>query len=164
MNVARASPADSIAGAGLLEHCTGLPEATCGDEVVKEAGEMTRAQRLWEVGQVEGESSGPDSDLGRDREHAGDAEADFRLLQCRERLAEGTVCERDRLLAVARDMQRDRRRADDLPPFRMVGRCDLERALTKPCCGFRVGRDQAFAASSSVAIATSSPTSALAAS
>ena len=127
---------------GLLEHSTRLVEATGGDEVVEEAGEVAGAQGLGEVGEVQGEASCPDSDLRRDREHAGDAEADFCLLQGGERLAEGAVGERDRLLAVAGDVQRDRRRADDLPALWMVGRCDLERALAELRGGVGIGRDQ----------------------
>ena len=142
VNVARASSAVSTAGACLLEHCPRLVEATRGDEVVEEAGEVAGAQGLGKVGQAQGEASGPDPDLGRDREHAGDAEADFRLLQGGQRLAERAVGERDRLLAVAGDVQRDRRRADDLPALRMVGRCDLERALSELRGGPGIGRDQ----------------------
>src|SRR5579864_2319655 len=109
----------------LLEDCVGLLEAAGGDEIVEETGEVAGAERLGEVGKTQGETSGPDSDLGGDREHAGDAEADFCLLQCRERLAERAVGERDRLLAVAGEVQRDRRRADDLPALWMVGRRNL---------------------------------------
>ena len=125
---------------------------------------MAGAEGLGQIGEVQGEASGADTDLRRDREHAGDAEADLRLLQGGKRLAERTVGERDRLLAVAGDMQRDRRHADDLPALRMVGRCDLERTPAELRGGTGSVVTSAFAASSSVVIATSSPSSALAAS
>ena len=103
---------------------------------------MAGAQGRGEVREVQGEASGPDSDLRGDREHAGDTEADFCLLQGGEGLAEGAVGERDRLLAFAGDVQRDRRRADDLPALWMVGRCDLERALAEVCGCVGIGRGQ----------------------
>jgi hypothetical protein len=91
---------------------------------------------------LRGESSGADPDLGRDREHAGDAEADFRFLDGGERLAECAVGKLDRLLAVAGDVQRDRRRADDLPSPGIVWRRDLERAPSECRRGFGVGGDE----------------------
>ena len=67
--------------------CTRLVEATGGDEVVEEAGEVAGAYGFGEVREIQGEASSPDPDLGRDREHAGDAEADFGLLDGRQSLA-----------------------------------------------------------------------------
>ena len=129
-------------GSCLLEHRTRLVHATRGDDVVEEAGEVAGTERLREVGEAQGQSPCADPDLRRNREHPGDAESDFCLLGCRQRLAERLIGERDRFLAVARDVQCDRRRTDDLPPSRVVGRCDLECALAESRGGIGVGRDQ----------------------
>ncbi len=48
----------------LLEHCAPLVEATGGDEVVEEAGEVAGAERRRKPGKAQGESSGADPDLG----------------------------------------------------------------------------------------------------
>ena len=46
------------------------------------------------------------------------------------------------LLAVAGNVQSDRRRRDDLTAPGVMGGRDFERALAKPCRCLRVGRDQ----------------------
>jgi hypothetical protein len=109
---------------------------------VEEAGEVAGAEGLRNVGEAQGDSSGSEPDLGRDRKHAGDAEADFCLLDGRQSLAQSAVGERDRFLAVAGDVQSDRRRPDDLPAARMVDRRDLDRALTELSGGNGIGRDE----------------------
>ncbi len=65
-------------------------------------------------------------------------------MQGGECLAEGAVRERDCLLAVAGDVQRDRRRSHDLPALWMVGRCDLERTPAELCGGGGIARDQSL--------------------
>ena len=103
---------------------------------------MAGTHGLRKVRQIQGKASSADPDFRRDREHPGDAETDLCLLNGGKRLAKRAVCERDRLLAVAGDVQRDRRRGDDLPTLRMVERRNLKRALTELRCGSRVGRNQ----------------------
>jgi hypothetical protein len=60
-------------GSRLLEHRARLVHATGGDEVVEEAGEVAGAERLREIGEVQGQAPCADPDLRRDREHPGDA-------------------------------------------------------------------------------------------
>src|SRR3954453_22046057 len=49
---------------GLFEHFTRLVEATGGDEVVEEAGEVAGAQGLGEDGGIQGKTTGADFCLG----------------------------------------------------------------------------------------------------
>src|SRR4029077_12611380 len=60
--------------ARLFEQSTGLADATSADEVMQEAGDVARAERLRKVWEVQGETARADADLRRDREHPGDAE------------------------------------------------------------------------------------------
>src|SRR3954464_11093490 len=104
---------------GLFEHFTRLVEATGGDEVVEEAGEVAGAQGLGEDRGGQGKTTGPASALRGEREPGGadscrprarvprrDAEPDFRLLQSGFRLPERGVRERSRLFPVAPILQR----------------------------------------------------------
>jgi len=95
-----------------LEDRTGLSIRTGGDEVVEEAGEI-RACTIAEGPQVQGTASGADPDL---REMA-NMPAMLRRTLLPGRPAEslgGRRREGDRLVALARDVQCDRRRSDDL--------------------------------------------------
>ncbi len=51
-------------GARLVEHCTRLLDATRSNEVVEEACEVTGAHTCRKIGEIQGEASGADTDLG----------------------------------------------------------------------------------------------------
>ena len=84
--------------ASLLEDRACVVDTTGGDEVVDEAGEMAGAKGHRKVRQVQGMASSANPDLGRDREHLGDAGTDLGLLKRGQRGPKRAVCgERDSL-------------------------------------------------------------------
>src|SRR5271163_646728 len=73
-----------------------LVDASCGDEVMDEAGEVSGTKDIGYVRQRERASSGNVSNLRGDREHASDAEPDLGLLLSRQRLVQSGVGEVNR--------------------------------------------------------------------
>jgi hypothetical protein len=82
--------------------------AATHEQVVEERSEMAGTQVRGQPGEHEGPSAGGDPRVGRNTEHAGDAQKHLGLLLCRQRVAHICVSECARLLDLARGVEQDR--------------------------------------------------------
>ena len=125
-------------------HGPSLVGTARGNQVVIEARDVPRPQNVRDSRQGERNSACGDPNLWGNRKHACDAKPDFRLLSRGKRVAQGPIREPDRVVAVPRDVQRDRRRADDLAAQWMVARRDFQGSSTQLCGRPRIACDQAL--------------------
>ena len=102
--------------------------APLDEQVVDEAREVAAPKLGRQPRQCERTSSRFYPDVGREREHAGDAQPNFGLLVCRQHLAQDTIDERLALCGTARGMQRERGLGREPSAQRVVRGRELEGA------------------------------------
>ena len=112
---------------------------------MEERGEMLSAQMHRQLGQRKRLSARGDPRVGRDAEHARDAEEHLGLLLCRQRVAQMRIGERARLINAARGMEQDRSLGEERPAQVVVARRELQRAPAEIGAGAGVGGGERLA-------------------
>jgi len=115
----------------LAEKRPRLRSATLDEQIVDEACEVAAPKLGRQPRECERASSRFYSDVGREREHAGDTQPNFGLLVCRQHVAQNTIDERLALGGTARGMQRERRLGREPSAQQVVLGRELEGAQTQ---------------------------------